>query len=87
MNFTLTKENCANDVAMEIGTRDTASGDEHVKKDPADDVGQEGLSEPKPKEPENCAKLLNGFASICEKRVPEEPPENENKNGGIRTAA
>ena len=41
-------ESCANDAAIEIGTRDTAST--------VEDVGQEGLSEPKPKEPKNCAK-------------------------------
>ena len=98
-------ESCANDAAIEIGTRDTASSDVRVKKDPVEDVGQEGLSEPKPKEPKNCAKdelsrqrlksssgigskLLDKFASSeGEKEVPEEPPEDENKNGGIRSDA
>ena len=95
----------ANDAAIEMGTRDTASSDVRVKKDPVEDVGQEGLSEPKPKEPKNCAKdelsrqrlksssgigskLLDKFASSeGEKEVPEEPPEDENKNGGIRSDA
>ena len=105
MLFTRANESCANDAAIEIGTRDTASSDVRVKKDPVEDVGQEGLSEPKPKEPKNCAKdelsrqrlksssgigskLLDKFASSeGEKEVPEEPPEDENKNGGIRSDA
>ena len=70
-----------------------------------EDVGQEGLSEPLPKEPENCAKdelarqrlnfssgegskQLDELASSeGEKKVPDEPPEEENKNGGTRTDA
>jgi hypothetical protein len=31
-------------------------------------VRQEGLSEPKPKEPENCAKLLDDFASLVRRK-------------------
>ena len=99
-----TNEKRANDVAMETctTTRDTASIDGRVKKDPVEDVGQEGLSEPLPRDPENSAKdklarerldsssemgskLLDEFASICEKKFPEEPPEEENKNEGTRT--
>ena len=99
-----TNEKCANDVAMETctTTRDTASIDGRVKKDPVEDVGQEGLSEPLPRDPENSAKdklarerldsssemgskLLDEFASNCEKKFPEEPPEEENKTEGTRT--
>ena len=100
-----TNESCTNDAAMEICTRDIASIDVHVKKDPVEDVGQEGLSEPLPKEPENCGKdelarqrlnfssdegsnQLDELASSeGEKKVPDEPPEEENKNGGTRTDA
>ena len=98
-----TNESCANDAAMEICTRDTASIDVPIKKDPMEDVCQESLSKPLPNEPENFAndelarqkldssseigsKQLDEFASSeVKKKVPDEPPKEESKNGGTKT--
>ena len=74
-------------------TRDTASIDGRVKKDPVEDVGQEGLSEPLPRDPENSAKdklareRLDSSSEMGSKLLDEEPPEEENKTGGTRTDA